>query len=134
MFTFHGRSMLLSSFFTRDVAPSLSTVWLGLVRNPALPTDTGDTIEEIGNAGYTRVGYGLSSAWWTLTAYGLLVNTQPVYWPGAVDAWGRVAAWVMATEPSGGLLIAGGEFAEPTTVEPQGLVALAPGMLQLELG
>lgn len=134
MFSFHGRSMLLFSLFTQDQMATLSNFWIALVREPVLPADTGETITEVNSASYVRVGYGVTSEYWKLTAYGELSNAQPIYWPAATDTWGAITGWALTTEPIGGLVVCYGTFWENIFIDRNGLLAVSPGMLTIGVG
>jgi hypothetical protein len=136
MFTFDGRSMLLQTLFTPDdpeITP-LGTLWLALVHAPVQPSDNGDSLAELAATSYTRVGIGALMEYWVLTAHGVLSNASAVYWPAASTNWGRVSGWALCDSAQSGLVIAGGDFQESLQVEIQDVVALAPGMLVLEIG
>lgn len=127
--------MLLQHLFTPDdpeVEP-LGTLWLALVDAPIQPTDDGNSISELAATSYTRVGIGALLEYWTLTAHGVLSNATAVYWPAATTDWGRVSGWALCTEAQSGLVIAGGDFLDALEVETQDVIALAPGMLVLEI-
>jgi hypothetical protein len=135
MFTFDGRSMLLQTLLTPDdpeVEP-LGTLWMALVNSPVRPSDDGDSISELAATSYTRVGVGALMEYWTLTAHGVLSNATGVYWPAATSYWGHVSGWALCTSALSGLVIAGGDFLESLQVDVQDVVALAPGMLVLEI-
>lgn len=135
MFTFDGRSMLLQNLLTPDdpgVVP-LGTLWMALVNAPVRPSDDGDSISELAATSYTRVGIGALMEYWALTAHGVLSNATAVYWPAATSDWGRVSGWALCTSALSGLVIAGGDFLDSLQVEVQDVVALAPGMLVLEI-
>lgn len=135
LFTFDGRSMLLTNLLTPDDpdVEVLTTLWLALVNAPVQPSDDGDSIAELAATSYTRVGVGALEEYWTLTAHGVLSNATAVYWPPATSTWGRVSGWALCTASQGGLVIAGGDFLDTLQVEVQDVVALAPGMLVLEI-
>ena len=135
LFTFDGRSMLLTTLLTPDDPDvvTLGTLWLALVNAPVKPTDDGDSIPELAATSYTRVGIGALEEYWTLTAHGVLSNATAVYWPAATSDWGRVSGWALCTLAQGGEVIAGGDFLEVLNVEVLDVVALAPGMLVLEI-
>ena len=135
LFTFDGRSMLLQTLLTPDDPDvvTLGTLWMALVNAPVLPTDDGDSLAELDATSYTRVGIGALMEYWTLTAHGVLSNATAVYWPAATSDWGRVSGWALCTSAQSGEVIAGGDFLEALQVEMQDVVALAPGMLVLEI-
>jgi len=135
LFTFDGRSMLLQTLLTPDdpdIVP-LGTLWLALVNAPVKPTDDGDSLPELAATSYTRVGIGALESYWTLTAHGVLSNATAVYWPAATTDWGYVSGWALCDKAQSGLVIAGGDFVEALSVATQDVVALAPGMLVLEI-
>jgi hypothetical protein len=133
MFTYQGRSLLLQNLLTQDASISFNMLFIALVRSPVLPTDDGNSIEEVTGMGYSRASIGANDLYWTLQAYGELCNAQAVYWSPAPAAWGNVSGWALCTLSSGGDCIAGGEFMETVSVEISDVVALAPGMLVLEV-
>jgi hypothetical protein len=135
MFTFDGRSMLLQTLLTPDdplVVP-LGTLWMALVDATVLPSDDGDSISELAATSYTRAPIGALVEYWTLTAHGVLSNATAIYWPAATTDWGSVTGWALCTAAQGGEVIAGGDFMESLMVETMDVVALAPGMLVLEI-
>jgi hypothetical protein len=135
MFTFEGRSRLLQRLFTPDdtTAPALGTLWMALVNGSVLPTDDGNSIPELAATSYTRVGIGALLEYWTLTAHGVLSNATAVYWPAATTDWGMVSGWALCTAAIGGEVIAGGDFLVSIQVAEADVIALAPGMLVLEV-
>jgi hypothetical protein len=133
LFTFDGRSMLLKSLLTPQSVVPLGTLWMALVSAPVKPTDDGTSIAELAATSYTRVGIGALEEYWTLTAHGVLSNATAIYWPAASSDWGRVSGWALCTLAQGGEAIAGGDFLDILQVVTQDVVALAPGMLVLEI-
>ena len=136
LFTFDGRSMLLKHLFTPDdpLVEPLGTLWLALTNAPLQVSDDGDSLSELVAASYTRVGIGALDEYWTLTSHGVLVNATSVYWPAASDEWGLITGWALCTEATSGLVIAGSDFMDALHIDLQQVVALAPGMLVLEIG
>jgi len=135
VFTFDGRSLLLQRLFTPDdpAAPALTSLWMALVNEPVQPSDDGSSISELAATSYTRVGIGALLEYWTLTAHGVLANATAIYWPAATTDWGRVTGWALCTSALAGEVIAGGDFSDAMQVEGADVVALAPGMLVLEI-
>lgn len=135
MFTFDGRSMLLQHLLTPDAddAEPLGALWLALVNSSVKPTDDGTSISELAATSYTRVGVGALADYWTLVGHGVIANATPVYWPAATSDWGRVIGWALCTDAQAGLVIAGGDFLDALQVTTQDVIALAPGMLVLEI-
>lgn len=127
--------MLLQHLLTPDAdgVEPLGALWLALVNAPVQPTDDGTSISELAATSYTRTGLGALDEFWVLTSHGVMSNATAVYWAPASTTWGRVSGWALCTAAQDGLVIAGGDFLDSLIVEPQDVVALAPGMLVLEI-
>lgn len=128
--------MLLKHLLTPDdpAVEPLGTLWLALTVAPLQASDDGDSLSELVAPSYTRVGIGALDEYWTLTSHGVLSNATPVYWPAASGEWGLVTGWALCTEATSGLVIAGSPFMDAIHIGVQQVVALAPGMLVLEIG
>lgn len=112
----YGRSQMLAAYFTPDVFAAPDVLYLALSTAIPTPGDTGTDLLEPADPVYSRVAYGLGSAWWVLTGGGQVINTQeaPFGVPGA--DWGTLTGWALCTDIQGGDLVFHGALDTPVQV------------------
>lgn len=131
--TTYGRSVLLSSLFRPEAAPSLSTLWLALTMTVPVATDTGTSINEPTASSYARLPYGVGASYWSMPGPGQLINSRNVDWAVPDDDWGQVIGWALCTESMSGMAVGYGPLQRPLTVTVGTRLRLPAGAVRLNL-
>jgi len=127
----YGRGQMLAAYFTPDIFTAPDALFLALSLAVPTPGDTGTDLFEPDDPAYTRVAYGLGSAWWTLTGAGAVVNTQEAPFGVPTADWGTLTGWALCTDVSGGDLVYHGALDTPVQVVagPDAFVVAGVGSL-----
>lgn len=131
MLTAYGRSAMLAGLLVPEFSPSLSVMYLALLRTPMRMSDDGATLDEVVGGGYARVSVGVGSTYWSLDGDGYVTNASPLGWPTATDDWGTASGWALATTPMGGDVIVGGMLRADVLVEQGATVMVDAGSLRI---
>lgn len=143
--TKYGSELLLQSMFSQQAV--IPEMWIALLKTPATSDMTGSTLNEMpalyfdnstgdtGNpTGYRRAYYsstiGTSNGVqlnWLRSGTGNMYNASRIEYPQALTDWGKVGAWAIVTNDSGGNVIASG--AVDITVYAGDTVVISEGAL-----
>ena len=111
----------------------ISAVYVALcLRIPEINA-SGSSLPEPTSASYARAGYAIGGAYWGVTGYNEVYNTQTIYFPQAGNYWGLVVGYALCTASSGGDTLAVGALKTPLRVDLGATVGINSGGLAIGL-
>lgn len=116
------RSLLLSAFFRREYL--LDQVFVGVSVAAVPPGINAVDLSEPEDPAYMRVPYAVGVDFWSLSGYITVLNSQQVVFAPPTDDWGQLSNWLIATEATGGVVLASG-LMEPAFQLRAGMAALS---------
>lgn len=104
-----GRSVMVRSALWPGYDLPYTGLWACLLRGTPVDGEDGDDLLEPSLAfGYSRQYVNIGPDFWVEREENTLVYNAPVLWQQPTGPWGRITAWALTTESSGGDLFAFG--------------------------
>lgn len=114
--TTFGRQAMVNQWWVRDLADSVTSVWVCYTVNVPPGNADGTQLDEPpGTAGYSRLEIPLDSGHWAPTGFGEIFNSLEDFFSAPTSDWGYISG-IALTDDSGiglGNVYATGEVAEP---------------------
>lgn len=108
------RALMLARVFTPEAYPmaEASEVLIALTTEVPLVNASVSDLAEPVSGNYSRAPYLLSAASWAATGFGLIYNTDAIFFPVVTSSWGRIAGWAMI-DPANNEVLLTGEMLDP---------------------
>jgi hypothetical protein len=128
-----GRQAMLAALLVPDAVVLPDTLWVALTLSVPLVGHTGSDLLEPADPVYSRVAYGVGSAYWTFDGSSALYNAREVLFPVPDEDWGFLRGWALCTEITGGQTIYVGDLVTPVTVTagPDAVVVVGQNALKV---
>lgn len=127
--TAQGSSYVLNMVSGEFPVPSY---FVALTNTVATPYTSGDELDEVNAAEYSRAEYDNVSGAWQSTA-GSMANAFTISFPVAASQWNTVKGWGLLDNAEGGNLLWAGPLSAPINVGPAQQVTIAPGGLTITI-
>lgn len=118
--TLYGRRQMVAAFWTPDIFPVTSQLYVCYTLDVAASNADGSQLEEPSPAaGYGRVPYAMDSSHWAPTTQGEIANSQQINFPQVTAEWGMIFGLAFADSPTvgAGNVYVVGSIPEPFTPE-----------------